>query len=1190
MSEQTKTNLYGLFVALMVLAVCIAYARVTTELKIEGEGDASEQQGVYITDVAYLTDNGADTDNSNVNFYIGTMLDSKVVLGSSSSSTITYKVTVKNNTDREQVFIGIVKDETNEGIYSNTNIQPNVATVGELAGLEQYVTTIAPGETLTFPVTFRYAGTDTSNPELQSKINFRFREKPILELSNNGETYTLEDISAGYEEEYEFTVSNYNETYNNGVPLTYSFETILTEGSPLTAKIYDEDGNEVTESITLPSDGSATDHTYTLKLTWDSSLNSSEYRGQTYKCELILTAIPNTTVDADLADYADYKIEKGFEIDITTSALLADGSWDGEINTPVLMGDMEPVAWDAEGNEFTPKTNAEWYDYTDQAEGTDGTSNWANAKTSDGSYWVWVPRYEYKIDASNVTSTSDAGTIDINFIPITTNATTEGYATTTGINQTVNGVEVLSKGITVSSDGYIIHPSFTSDVNTGGWDSELPGFWVAKYEMSMETNGVATTTSDSSIGNVAISDTIKAVSKPLVSSWRYINASNMYENSLNYDTSKESHLIKNSEWGAVAYLTHSFYGRNGTRVDVNHSVYTGSTTDYLLILNLTQSSTGNISGVFDLSGGAYEIVAAFNDAYSSAGDYFTGADYLSASGNNMGAIGLSNGDSTKYLTAYSNNTTRNSLTKNSLLGGTVVDTSFTKLTEGGINVSITGDAISEVWNNLTYAWFKDESYFLNNEEPFFKRGGGDYSSDYGLFTSLRTTGADYLSDSSTNHGWRITLPGLLNTTNCTHSFSDWTILKEPCVETGLQKRICTKCGYTETQEIAVTGEHTGADGICTVCGQEFIISDGSWDGTINTPILADGMTAVAWDEDGNEFIPKTNAEWYDYTDQAEGTDATSKWANAKTSDGSYWVWIPRYEYKIDASNLVETTDAGTIDVRFIPTTTNSSTSGYTTTTEVNQTLNGVEVLSKGISVSSDGYIIHPAFTNNVDVGGWDSELQGFWVAKYEMSMETNGVATTTVDETIGNVAISDKVKAVSKPGVPVWRNINVSNAYENSLDYDSSKESHLMKNSEWGAVAYLTHSSYGRNGKQVDMNACEGLYTGAGPTAEGDTSTTYEYDASTFSSTYAYDTDLGQLASSTGNITGIYDLSGCAPTFVAAFNSEYSSDGVEYSLSDSCYASASGTNMGAIGLVNEGSSKYLTAYSNSSDQYSLGQG
>ena len=28
------------------------------------------------------------------------------------------------------------------------------------------------------------------------------------------------------------------------------------------------------------------------------------------------------------------------------------------------------------------------------------------------------------------------------------------------------------------------------------------------------------------------------------------------------------------------------------------------------------------------------------------------------------------------------------------------------------------------------------------------------------------------------------------------------------------------------------------------------------------------------------------------------TESTRKWANAKTSDGSMWVWIPRYAYSI----------------------------------------------------------------------------------------------------------------------------------------------------------------------------------------------------------------------------------------------------------------------------------------------------
>lgn len=38
--------------------------------------------------------------------------------------------------------------------------------------------------------------------------------------------------------------------------------------------------------------------------------------------------------------------------------------------------------------------------------------------------------------------------------------------------------------------------------------------WVAKYEMSMEENGVPKTTSSAAVGNVAISSTVKMVSKP----------------------------------------------------------------------------------------------------------------------------------------------------------------------------------------------------------------------------------------------------------------------------------------------------------------------------------------------------------------------------------------------------------------------------------------------------------------------------------------------------------------------------------------------------------------------------------------------------------------------------------------------------------------------------------------------------
>ena len=379
--------------------------------------------------------------------------------------------------------------------------------------------------------------------------------------------------------------------------------------------------------------------------------------------------------------------------------MISDGRWNGSVNIPNLKGDMEPVYWDENNNEVNLEDDnfdsTKWYNY--------GSNNWANAKTSDGSYWVWIPRYEYQV-INNVTDSSQAGTVNVNFIP-------------TSI-------------ITASSSDYYIHPSFRDDssnnFSNGGWDSELPGFWVAKYEMSMEDgNGNHVETTESN-GNVALSDTVKMVSKPGVTSWRYINIANMYTNSYNYDREKESHLIKNSEWGAVVFLTHSRYGRDGQEVtrNSNSSYYTGGNSGDAYKTNTKQSSTGNIFGVYDLSGGAYERVAAFNSSYS--GRFFTESSYVDVNGNHFASTG---GTSTKYATAYSNST----------------GTYYGDFTVG--TVSIRGDAIEEIYVNEFSGWFNDYSRFISSTGPFFSRGGScEENANAGIFFTSDSSGFDFSGD------------------------------------------------------------------------------------------------------------------------------------------------------------------------------------------------------------------------------------------------------------------------------------------------------------------------------------------------------------------------------------------------------------------------------------------------------------
>ena len=77
------------------------------------------------------------------------------------------------------------------------------------------------------------------------------------------------------------------------------------------------------------------------------------------------------------------------------------------------------------------------------------------------------------------------------------------------------------------------------------------------------------------------------------------------------------------------------------------------------------------------------------------------------------------------------------------------------------------------------------------------------------------------------------------------------------------------------------------------------VSNGDKKVKVNTPKLAGNMKAIK------------------YTGPEVNSQTGSKWANAITTDGSMFVWIPRYAYKITEG--YHTNQAGTIEVAFIDT-------------------------------------------------------------------------------------------------------------------------------------------------------------------------------------------------------------------------------------------------------------------------------
>ena len=283
------------------------------------------------------------------------------------------------------------------------------------------------------------------------------------------------------------------------------------------------------------------------------------------------------------------------------------------------------------------------------------------------------------------------------------------------------------------------------------------------------------------------------------------------------------------------------------------------------------------------------------------------------------------------------------------------------------------------------------------------------------------------------------------------------------------------------------------------------------------PELAEGMTPVKWN--GSQWIKTTkeDSEWYDY--------ANKEWANVVLEDAifsgnvldeskpySMLVWIPRYAYKITSGWHSSIT--GTIDVIFIDEN-NKSKSGTT--------YNGIYDGSNG---TYSDYVVHPAFNYG---NSNENKLRGLWVGKYETS-NTDCTTSGQYNGTGRTIQI--------KAGVTSWRSITVSNIYtvctqmnKSSNPYglstsDSVVDPHMMKNTEWGAVAYLSKSKYGKQTEEVWINPNSSYITGQAGNS---------VSASSTSTTNNYKSTNGQKASTTGNTTGVYDMSGGAWEYVAAY-------------------------------------------------------
>ena len=360
-------------------------------------------------------------------------------------------------------------------------------------------------------------------------------------------------------------------------------------------------------------------------------------------------------------------------------------------NEPVLASNMIPVYYDEANSVWkkADKNNSQkdyrWYSYSSTGE---YKGMWANAVTvkeanrqtylnaTPGTtismddittMWVWIPRFNAVTPSNyNGGTQSKPNAIDVTFV-----------------KQNETAIDAFTFG-----------------------NKELSGFWYGKFEIGGSLAS-SCTNETCNVSNIVVKPNVSSLRSQKVSSFFYASRSmEQAGNSFGFVNSEvDTHMSKNNEWGAVAYLTQSIYGRcvssiactevginNNSRYKTGYGAPVGSDETvtngaYNTALGKDASTTGTIYGIYDMSGGALEyVMGVYNKTISNSG--------------------FSSLPDTKYYNNYTGS-------------------------------SYTGHALTETKN-----WYSDNAYFVVSSNPWFRRGGSYFNgANAGVFNFNNLNGS-----------------------------------------------------------------------------------------------------------------------------------------------------------------------------------------------------------------------------------------------------------------------------------------------------------------------------------------------------------------------------------------------------------------------------------------------------------------
>jgi hypothetical protein len=370
-------------------------------------------------------------------------------------------------------------------------------------------------------------------------------------------------------------------------------------------------------------------------------------------------------------------------------------------------------------------------------------------------YWTYIPRYKYQVQRFSPTDPPSCG-------PAATN--NPGQVTGTCSDTLADGLygprnfniefqKSTDQIATPTQTGdWATHPAFTLGT------AELNGIWVGKFETTGTSTAPTIKPNQTSLKSQTISNQFNTAK--LIGKIAADGTSTTSSNTHNFASNVDTFQFNNKHWGATIYLATSTYGAGdqtfanstnlndygivaknansnyvtgcGPAADHNdNSTYSGGTTctptsdninrSYYTTLGRQASTTQNVYGVYDMSGGAWEYTLS---------NYSNGTDIgrPSSSGLTAGSTGqYFSGIANKYFTLYNS-----TIFTNNTYYGNYNQCTYT--TCGGQGLYET-TFVASVSSSLQ-SWSRDYSYFVDASSPWARRGGYYYDAySAGLFGS-----------------------------------------------------------------------------------------------------------------------------------------------------------------------------------------------------------------------------------------------------------------------------------------------------------------------------------------------------------------------------------------------------------------------------------------------------------------------